>query len=109
MTPVEPRGGIPSLERALGDPEIAGARGWLTGYVVPVTSGRLGGELRVVEPAGRAERVSRVSHDGDGLSRSQLGLLAGRVAAVGQVQHGGAAAAPSPDSRASRRSYKKRQ
>ena len=29
--------------------EIAGARGWVTGYVVPVMSGRLGGALEIVE------------------------------------------------------------
>ncbi len=34
--------------------EITGARGWRTGYVVPVMSGRLGGSLRVGDEPGRS-------------------------------------------------------
>ena len=56
--------------------EIMGARGWRTGYVVPVMSGPLDGELNV----GGRPRVARRRHR---LPRPQLGILAGRVVAVG--------------------------
>ena len=56
--------------------EITGARGWRTGYVVPVMSGALDGDAR----RRRRARVARRRHR---LSRSQLGVLAGRVVAVG--------------------------
>lgn len=68
--------------------EIAGARGWLTGYVVPVTSGRLAGELRVVESSGRAERVNRVSLDGGtGYHDHNWGFWQDVSWRWGQVQH----------------------
>ena len=56
--------------------EIGGAHGWRTGYVVPVMSGQLDGTLDVA-----GERIS--FDERHRLSRSQLGILARRVVAVG--------------------------
>ncbi|MEW6319464.1 MAG: hypothetical protein AB1635_00080 [Acidobacteriota bacterium] len=68
--------------RLLPPIQISGARGWLTGYVVPVMSGRLGGALRVggaiVSFAG-----------GTGYHDHNWGFWRGVSWQWGQVQHGG--------------------
>ena len=61
--------------------EIAGARGWVTGYVVPVMSGRLGGTLMV-----GTERVSL--DNGTGYHDHNWGFWQGVSWQWGQVQHG---------------------
>lgn len=60
--------------------EIRGARGWLTGYVVPVTSGTLGGELTVA-----GERMSLAG--GTGYHDHNWGFWEGVSWRWGQVQH----------------------
>jgi hypothetical protein len=61
--------------------EISGARGWRTGYVVPVTSGRLDGELTVA-----GERVAL--QGGVGYHDHNWGFWEGVSWQWGQVQHG---------------------
>ena len=61
--------------------EIAGARGWVTGYVVPVMSGPLDGELAV-----GTERVSLAG--GTGYHDHNWGFWEGVSWQWGQVQHG---------------------
>lgn len=69
--------------------EIAGAAGWITGYVVPVMSGRLEGEL-IVEDA-RGERIDQVSLDGGtGYHDHNWGFWQDVTWQWGQVQHGDA-------------------
>jgi hypothetical protein len=60
--------------------EIRGALGWLTGYVVPVTSGRLDGELTV-----NGTRVSLAG--GTGYHDHNWGFWEGVSWRWGQVQH----------------------
>jgi hypothetical protein len=60
--------------------EITGARGWRTGYVVPVMSGRLDGELNVA-----GERVSFAG--GTGYHDHNWGFWQGVSWQWGQVQH----------------------
>jgi len=59
--------------------EISGARGWRTGYVVPVTSGTLTGELKVGE--------ERIPLDGTGYHDHNWGFWEGVSWQWGQVQH----------------------
>jgi hypothetical protein len=66
--------------RVLPPLEIAGARGWRTGYVVPVMSGRLDGELNVA-----GERVPL--HGGTGYHDHNWGFWEGVSWQWGQVQH----------------------
>jgi hypothetical protein len=61
--------------------EIAGARGWRTGYVVPVMSGQLDGELQV---AG-----ARLPMNGTGYHDHNWGFWQGVSWQWGQVQDGG--------------------
>lgn len=68
--------------RLLPPIEISGARGWMTGYVVPVMSGRLGGSLRV---GGRAVSFD----DGAGYHDHNWGFWRGVSWQWGQVQHEG--------------------
>jgi hypothetical protein len=68
--------------RALPPLTIRGASGWLSGYVVPVMSGALGGFL--------AEGGDRVSLDGgSGYHDHNWGFWEGVSWQWGQVQHGG--------------------
>jgi hypothetical protein len=60
--------------------EIRGAQGWVTGYVVPVTSGTLNGELTV-----DGERVSLAG--GTGYHDHNWGFWEGVSWRWGQVQH----------------------
>lgn len=76
--------------------EIAGARGWRTGYVVPVMAGRLGGTLLVTRagasPASPNRSVSteRLSLDGGtGYHDHNWGFWEGVTWQWGQVQHEG--------------------
>jgi hypothetical protein len=67
--------------------EIAGARGWVTGYVVPVMSGRLDGTLHVRQADGVSlERVSL--ERGSGYHDHNWGFWQGVSWQWGQVQHG---------------------
>ena len=72
--------------------EIAGARGWRTGYVVPVMSGPLGGFIDVFgSPAGPASSASpsRVSLEGGtGYHDHNWGFWQDVTWQWGQVQHG---------------------
>ena len=61
--------------RSLAPLAIRGAGGWVSGYVVPVTSGALSGSLSVAGEPGAA--------GGARLPRSQLGILERRVLALG--------------------------
>ena len=64
--------------------EIAGARGWLTGYVVPVLSGPLAGSLAIVDGA----ETRRVLLDGGtGYHDHNWGFWEGVTWRWGQVQH----------------------
>jgi hypothetical protein len=64
--------------------EISGARGWVTGYVVPVLSGPLGGDLRIVDGA----RTEQVTFDGGtGYHDHNWGFWEGVTWRWGQVQH----------------------
>ena len=79
--------GVPG--RVVPPLEIQGAKGWRTGYVVPVMSGALRGEI-VVE-AGRAGRggAERLSLDGGaGYHDHNWGFWQGVSWQWGQVQHG---------------------
>jgi hypothetical protein len=69
-----------SLGRLVPPLEIAGARGWRTGYVVPVMSGRLEGELNVA-----GERVGL--DGGIGYHDHNWGFWEGVSWQWGQVQH----------------------
>ena len=60
--------------------EIAGARGWRTGYVVPVMSGALDGELQVAGV--------RIPMTGSGYHDHNWGFWQGVSWQWGQVQHG---------------------
>jgi len=64
--------------------EIAGARGWRTGYVVPVMSGALNGELTVRDGV-REERVPL--NGGTGYHDHNWGFWEGVSWQWGQVQH----------------------
>ncbi|CAN5899082.1 hypothetical protein BH24ACI4_BH24ACI4_18520 [soil metagenome] len=59
--------------------EISGARGWRTGYVVPVTSGTLTGELKVGD--------ERIPLEGTGYHDHNWGFWEGVSWQWGQVQH----------------------
>ena len=61
--------------RSLAPIVIRGAGGWLSGYVVPVMSGTLGGSLSV--------DGADVKLAGSGVPRPQLGVLGGGVLALG--------------------------
>jgi hypothetical protein len=64
--------------------EIAGTRGWVTGYVVPVLSGPLAGGLRIGDGA-QAERVT--FDTGTGYHDHNWGFWEGVTWRWGQVQH----------------------
>jgi hypothetical protein len=66
--------------------EVAGARGWITGYVVPVMSGRLGGTITVSAPGSADARVSL--DDGTGYHDHNWGFWQGVSWQWGQVQQG---------------------
>jgi hypothetical protein len=72
--------------------EMTGARGWRTGYVVPVMSGRLGGTLNVSGPStspspspGASERIDFTG--GTGYHDHNWGFWQGVSWRWGQVQH----------------------
>jgi hypothetical protein len=65
--------------------EIAGARGWVTGYVVPVMSGPLSGGLTVSGADGRQNRISLDA--GTGYHDHNWGFWEGVSWQWGQVQH----------------------
>jgi hypothetical protein len=68
--------------------EMTGARGWRTGYVVPVMSGRLGGALTVSGPStppGAGERIDFTG--GTGYHDHNWGFWQGVSWRWGQVQH----------------------
>ena len=68
--------------------EIQGAKGWVTGYVVPVMSGSLNGALEV-HGAGGPRAVERISLDGGvGYHDHNWGFWQGVSWQWGQVQHG---------------------
>lgn len=67
-------------ERLLPPIEIAGARGWRTGYVVPVMSGPLSGQLTV--------NGVELSLDGTGYHDHNWGFWRGVSWRWGQTQHG---------------------
>jgi hypothetical protein len=69
-----------SAGRLVPPVEIAGARGWRTGYVVPITSGRLDGEI--VSPDGPVSLAN-----GRGYHDHNWGYWAGVSWQWGQVQH----------------------
>ena len=69
-----------SAGRLLPPLELTGARGWRTGYVVPVTSGRLGGALRI-----DGEQLSL--DGGIGYHDHNWGFWEGVSWQWGQVQH----------------------
>jgi hypothetical protein len=66
--------------------EIAGARGWVTGYVVPVMSGRLDGTLVVGADRQTLDSVSL--ENGSGYHDHNWGFWQGVSWQWGQVQHG---------------------
>jgi len=69
--------------------EIGGARGWVTGYVVPVMAGKLEGELEVRGPEGSAPQTERVSFDdGAGYHDHNWGFWKGVSWQWGQAQQG---------------------
>jgi hypothetical protein len=64
--------------------EVAGARGWITGYVVPVLSGPLAGRLRL----GDGPQAEQVTFDGGtGYHDHNWGFWEGVTWRWGQVQH----------------------
>ncbi len=65
--------------------EIMGARGWRTGYVVPVMSGRLGGSLRVQGASGE----TAIALNGTGYHDHNWGFWRGVSWQWGQAQHEG--------------------
>lgn len=65
--------------RSLAPIELRGARGWLSGYTVPVMSGRLSGAI--------AARGRRVELDGSGYHDHNWGFWEGVSWRWGQVQH----------------------
>jgi hypothetical protein len=66
--------------------EVAGARGWITGYVVPVMSGRLGGTITVSAPGSAQATVSL--DNGTGYHDHNWGFWQGVSWQWGQVQYG---------------------
>lgn len=69
--------------------EIGGAMGWVTGYVVPVMSGRLDGTIAVDDPRGETVQVSL--DDGTGYHDHNWGFWQDVTWQWGQVQHEGVA------------------
>jgi hypothetical protein len=68
--------------------EMTGARGWRSGYVVPVMSGRLGGTLDVTGPSTALRASERVDFsDGVGYHDHNWGFWQGVSWRWGQVQH----------------------
>jgi hypothetical protein len=68
--------------------EIAGARGWLTGYVVPVMSGPLEGGFTIEDARSGGEPTGRVSLDGGtGYHDHNWGFWQDVSWQWGQVQH----------------------
>jgi hypothetical protein len=79
--------GVPG--RVIPPIEIGGARGWLTGYVVPVMSGGLEGSLRVGSSSGGDSDGETVSFaNGSGYHDHNWGFWEGVSWQWGQVQQG---------------------
>jgi hypothetical protein len=77
--------------RALPPLTIRGAGGWVSGYVVPVMSGRLSGTLQVAQdfsPAKRTDRTPVVFDDGAGYHDHNWGFWKDVSWRWGQVHHG---------------------
>ena len=70
--------------RSLPPFSLRGAAGWVSGYTVPVMAAELDGEIRLT--GRKAETIAL--RGGSGVSRSQLGILGGRVVAVGSGPDG---------------------
>jgi hypothetical protein len=68
--------------------EMTGARGWRTGYVVPIMSGRLGGSLNVSSPSASLAAGERIDFTGGtGYHDHNWGFWQGVSWRWGQVQH----------------------
>jgi hypothetical protein len=69
--------------------EMLGAKGWRTGYVVPVMSGTLSGAITVMPASGSGATAQSVALDGTGYHDHNWGFWKGVSWQWGQAQHDG--------------------